>query len=425
MRVKWIAALLIMCTLITIPHVTELVFATSVEDEANDKKDEAQEDLNNVNSEMEDIKENQNEVLSEIEKTKKKLKKLLAQQEELAEVIEETQKAIEQTEEELKKAEEEERKQYEAMKLRIQYMYQNSAEDSIWSALFEAKGLADLLNRVEYIAQVHKTDRELTEEYQATVDKIREKKETLLLQMEDLLGQEEAYLGQQQEIEEMIADLKDEEKEYASQLTAAKKKADKLKEVIKEQERIIEQERKRREEEERRRREEEERKKREEEERKKREEEERKKQEALQNQANKNDEEDADKELEEILKQNTKGTEIVKYALQFVGNPYVWGGNSLTKGCDCSGFVHLVYKNFGFSTPRYSMSFLNVGTPVSLDEIQPGDIVVYNKKRGIGHVAIYIGNGKIVEAQSSDEGITKSRDVDCRSIAGIRRLVNN
>ena len=112
------------------------------------------------------------------------------------------------------------------------------------------------------------------------------------------------------------------------------------------------------------------------------------------------------------------GEELVNYALQFVGNPYVWGGNSLTEGCDCSGFVKLVYGHFGFDTPRYSQSFKTYGKPVAFENIQAGDIVVYP-----GHVAIYIGNGYIVEAQSTKRGITCNRLVTCSTITAIRRIL--
>lgn len=382
---SWIALLLVMCALVGTPHLTELAFATS----ATDKKDQAEDDLDDVNSEIDNIKDSQQEIKDEIAATRKKLNTLLAQQEELEAEISDTQTAIETTQAELEVARQEADEQYEAMKLRIQYMYENSAEDSIWEALLQADGLADLLNRVEYISQVHKTDRELTERYKETVDTVLAKQDLLLEQMDTLLAKEEIFLGQQAEIETTLAKLNDEQAEFAAQLASAQKRADELKAVIAEQERIIEEERRKAEEE-----------------RKRKEEEEKKKQEAA-------------------LKENVTGTQIVNFALKYVGNPYVWGGNSLTNGCDCSGFVYLVYKNFGISTPRYSMSFLNIGTPVSLDEIQPGDIVVYNKQQGIGHVAIYIGNGKIVEAQSTKAGITSNRDVDCRSIAGIRRIVKN
>lgn len=112
------------------------------------------------------------------------------------------------------------------------------------------------------------------------------------------------------------------------------------------------------------------------------------------------------------------GKSVVEYAMQFVGNPYVWGGNSLTNGVDCSGFVHEIYAHFGISTPRYSQAFKSAGQAVSFDNIQQGDVVVYP-----GHVAIYAGDGIIVEAQSTKAGITANRSVQCHTILAIRRLV--
>ena len=107
------------------------------------------------------------------------------------------------------------------------------------------------------------------------------------------------------------------------------------------------------------------------------------------------------------------------FALQYVGNPYKWGGNSLTEGCDCSGFVNLVYEHFGFTdVPRQSQSFKTYGEKVEFKDIQPGDIVVYP-----GHVAIYIGNGNIVEAQSKKAGITCNRSVTSGTITAIRRVI--
>lgn len=99
--------------------------------------------------------------------------------------------------------------------------------------------------------------------------------------------------------------------------------------------------------------------------------------------------------------------EICEYARQFVGNPYRWGGTSLTKGSDCSGFTMSVYANYGVSLPHSSRAQANCGTKVSLSELQPGDLVFYGGS-SIHHVAMYIGNGQIVHAQSSDTGIVIS-----------------
>ena len=99
--------------------------------------------------------------------------------------------------------------------------------------------------------------------------------------------------------------------------------------------------------------------------------------------------------------------EICEYARQFVGNPYRWGGTSLTKGADCSGFTLSVYANYGVSLPHSSKAQANCGTRIDLSELQPGDLVFYGGSN-IHHVAMYIGNGQVVHAQSTNTGIVVS-----------------
>jgi len=370
MKKKLIALFLIASfVIVAIPSVREPIWA----DSAEDKKKKAEDDLEKIEDEMDDIKDQQDDVATELKDVRSQLAALMDQQETLKAEIDTTQADIEQTKLDLEVAKADADEQYEAMKVRIQYMYENSTADTLWTAILQADGIADLLKRVEYVSTIHKADKELTDQYKEIVAEVEAKEEQLLVQMDEMLMKQEAYLGQQAEIEEMIASLEEDQKEFEEQLADAKELAEEYKKTIKEQEEII---------------------------------------------SRRDDDDDAGDK-------NASGQELVNYALQFVGNPYVWGGNSLTNGCDCSGFVHLVYKHFGYKTVRYSMSFLYEGVAVDYDDMKPGDVIVYAKKNGVGHVAIYMGNGKIVEAQSAKAGITSNRSVNCREIVGIRRILKN
>jgi cell wall-associated NlpC family hydrolase len=118
-------------------------------------------------------------------------------------------------------------------------------------------------------------------------------------------------------------------------------------------------------------------------------------------------------------------TQIVNYALQFLGNPYVWGGTSLTKGADCSGFTMSVYAHFGIGLPHYSGSQAGMGKAVKSGEMKPGDLIYYADSRGtINHVAMYIGNGQIVHAASRRSGI-KISTWNYRTPVKIRNMIGD
>ena len=118
------------------------------------------------------------------------------------------------------------------------------------------------------------------------------------------------------------------------------------------------------------------------------------------------------------------GSTIANYALNFVGNPYVWGGTSLTNGADCSGFVQSVYAHFGYSIPRTSRDQASsAGYEVSINNVQPGDLIFYTNSSGtINHVAMYIGNGKVVNASTARTGI-KVSSYNYRSPYKVKRIV--
>lgn len=115
--------------------------------------------------------------------------------------------------------------------------------------------------------------------------------------------------------------------------------------------------------------------------------------------------------------------QIANFAQQFVGYPYVYGGNSLTKGTDCSGFTNLIYANFGISIPRTATTQYNFGTKISIDELKPGDLIIYGES-SIEHVGMYIGNGQIVHASNERTGIKYSQ-MYYRNIIGCVRIIND
>lgn len=381
------------------------VFATS----AKEKKKKAEQDLSNVNKNIDKLETAKDKVQSSLKEREKKLKGLLEKQEILQGQIIDKQSEINQCTLDLEQAQNDEQKQYDAMKLRIRFMYENSTEDSLWAAIIESDGIADMLNRIEYITSVYQSDRKLMKKFQKAVTEVEELSAKLAGDMDDLMSLQETYEGQQCELEETIVALQAERSQYATQIAAAEQQAKNYQKIIEEQGAII------------------------------RAQEAAAAAEAARREAQRQQQIAAsqyegggagngglsssaaylnDPSYNPANRTNVSGAAVVNYALQFVGNPYRWGGNSLTNGVDCSGFVHQVYAHFGISTPRYSQSFKTEGEPVAYANIQPGDVVVYP-----GHVAICIGNGKIVEAQSTRAGITSYRNVNCHTILAIRRLV--
>ena len=114
--------------------------------------------------------------------------------------------------------------------------------------------------------------------------------------------------------------------------------------------------------------------------------------------------------------------QVVNYALKFVGGPYVYGGNSLTNGTDCSGFTKLVFANYGVYLPRSASEQAYAGIHVDINDIMPGDIVVSGYDGIVCHAALYIGNGKLVHALNSDVGIVVT-NIDIMPVIDVRRIV--
>lgn len=386
----------------------EKVYAkTKKQKDAEKKKSQAEQDLKDKKNEINGLKDQQQITADDIKNKSAKLDEILAAQKKLQKDITSKQAEIEQNQKDLAAAQEKQQEQYDAMKKRIQFMYENSAEDNIWTAIIESNGITDMLNRIEYVSDVYDSDRALMDSYQAAVEQVKEIGTKLDKDMNELTAMQDDYEKQQADVEAAIVALENQKEQYASQIAQAQQQADNYQNIITAQGKIIQE------------------------------------QEAAAaaaaaaaaraNSSSSSPSYDgggagkggsiasdyaAGGGKNPGASTGVSGSSVVSYAMQFVGNPYVWGGNSLTNGVDCSGFVHEVYAHFGISTPRYSQAFKSVGQAVSFDNIQPGDVVVYP-----GHVAIYAGGGVIVEAQSTKAGITANRSVQCHTILAIRRLV--
>ena len=394
----------------------EKVYAKSQKQkDAEEKMKKAKEDLSNTNGQIDSLKDKQTVTANDIQANSNKLDEVLAAQKELQTDITNKQGEIEQNQKDLAAAQQKQQEQYDAMKKRIQFMYENSTEDNVWTAIIEADGISDMLNRIEYVSDVYDSDRALMDSYQAAVQQVKTIGEQLNKDMDDLTAMQDSYEKQQSEIEAAILALENQKEQYAAQISEAQQQASNYQNIISAQGKIIQEE------------------------------------EAAAAAAALAAQQRAAQQAaassgsssgssydgggagkggsiagdyaagggkNPSASTGVSGSSVVSYAMQFVGNPYVWGGNSLTNGVDCSGFVHEVYAHFGISTPRYSQAFKSVGQAVSFDNIQPGDVVVYP-----GHVAIYAGGGVIVEAQSTKAGITANRSVQCHTILAIRRLV--
>lgn len=122
-------------------------------------------------------------------------------------------------------------------------------------------------------------------------------------------------------------------------------------------------------------------------------------------------------EINNIASSKTTGEKIAEYALQFEGNPYMYGGTSLTEGADASGFVSSVFNQFGFALPHSSSAIKNIGKIVDIQDVQPGDVVCYD-----GHVAIYVGDGKVIHASNPRNGIIVTK-INYREPLFARRIV--
>lgn len=381
----------------------------------------------------------------------------------------------------IKKAEKGQKKQYAAMKKRIQYLYENGGDAAWFQMMLASDDLSDMLNKAENVQGMYDYDRESLEKYANTVKEIKNLKEKYQQEKAELEGMKQEQEAEQTNLQAAIDERRASSADCDNEIAYAQQMANEYAALIEQQQTEIEQIQAEKEAariaaeqaaaeaaaaEEAARAEAEAEAEYDEDESEDDEyvenedseedgtedideeggeyddsedgsydESDESGNDGVENEANNSNDgyendnnEESGEESDGSQKESSSssgssysggsGSSVVDYATQFVGNPYVWGGTSLTNGADCSGFVQSVYNNFGVSLPRTSYEQQNAGREVSYSEAQPGDLICYG-----GHVAIYMGNGKIVHASNSRDGIKVSDNAAYRTILSVRRLV--
>ena len=434
--------------LLTVSQVAPVGAATRKEQLKQDKA-AAQSQLAAQESKIDSLESQKQTLSAEINQLDSDLVNIMVEIEILDGELSDKEAQIEQTKADLEVAEANKQKQYEAMKKRIQYLYEKGGDDAWAQMLFQAPDFTSLLNQAEYVQQMYDSDRNSLEEYKETVQQVTDLGNQLDSEKAELEEMNQEYQNRQASMQEQLEQKKATSSDYDAQIAQAQDQAAQYTELIRQQNAEIQKI------------EEEEKKAAEEAARKAAEEAAKK---AAAEEAAKKAQEEANKKAAEAASKkssttstttssnkttgnsssstskgngsssgsssgssgssssnvsyNPTGQSVVNYACQFVGNPYVWGGTSLTNGADCSGFIMSVYAKFGVSLPHSSAAMAGCGRGVSYSEAMPGDIICY-----AGHVAIYMGGGQIVHASNARDGIKISGNAAYRPIVAVRRVL--
>ena len=399
---------------------------------AEQERRRAEEEKSRAESEAQQLEEKLGQSRQKEQALEEELVRLLALKDILESDMEELKTQIQEADRDYRQAEEKRQRQYDILKKRIQFLYEEG-DITYLDILLKAKNIGDVVSQTEYFRQLYEYDQEIIQRYEKLKQEAAGKKELLEEKQSQLEVMEEENESQQKELEGFIEARKTESSSFALELEEAQARAAQAAgEVIRKTEeiRIL----RARQEEERIRQEKE----------RIRQEQESAGQEsgaagrepggagrepggagrepggAGQESGSAGTAQDSAGTAGGRSVKSIGGTEfgrnVADYALQFVGNPYVYGGTSLTGGTDCSGYTQSVYRHFGVSIPRTSGEQAGFGREIPYEEMEPGDLVCYS-----GHVAMYIGGGRIVHASSRKEGIKVSNDPAYRTIVSIRR----
>lgn len=423
----------VLAVIMTVGTVT--MVSADEEDDIRAAREQAQSQLDDTNSTLDSLAEKQEEIQSEISTLNADLVDKMVQINQAESDIEatrnlvaSTQTSIDETLEKLVAERANRDQQYADMVKRIQYIYENGGMGGWTTILLKAADFSGILNRIEYTKALEKADREALTAYENTIAQISSDEQSLESQKSELEAQqtnlelqEEMLQDEKAELEQQLDKAQSANANYENQIAEARSQAARIEELMSQQQAELERIEAEKAEAARKAAEEAARKAAEEEAARKAAESRKAALESSSGTGSQASSGGSSNSSQTVTSNTGAGQQIVNYALQYVGYPYVWGGSSLTNGVDCSHFVWLVLRNCGYYSGGYMTSgyWAYAGSPVaSLAEAQAGDIIVYS-----GHVAIYDGNGMIVEAKGSAYGITHDRRADCKGIVAIRRFV--
>lgn len=361
-----------------------------------------QNQLNNINSQINSLQDEQDLVQEKIDDLNAEIINTMTsigmKEDEIAEKeteLADKQVQIDQTQEEYNIAKEKEEKQHNDMITRMRMMYENDSSENYVNLLLQGGGLSGMLNRMDFVESVYEYDRQKLQEYEETKEQVLalwnqlEEEKTQLQADKDQLEADKADLeSQKSELDVMLAKKKKESANFDAEIKKAKQEASVAKALLQQEQKQL-------------------------------------KQLQAQAQAQRGNTAAATgsytttnyTSVIDNASGSDMGKRLAKYACQYIGNPYVAGGTSLTNGADCSGFTFRIYSDFGYSIPRTSYEQRSCGTGVDYSSAQPGDLICYD-----GHVAMYIGGGLIVHASTQRTGI-KVSNANYRPILAVRRVV--
>ena len=410
------------------------------ESDLQTQKEQNSNALDSTNSALNDAESAQSSLQQEVSDLDSQLVSLMSSIDVVNADIQSTQSQIDQKTADLSDAEATRDQQYADMETRIQYMYENGGGMTWFSYILQAQDISDLLNRVEYSSQMNQYDRSQLSEYEQNIQTISDMKDALEVNKSELVEEQNSLQDQQDALNTALEEKKAQSADYDADIASLREQADALNAKIAEQNEQLKQIQA-------------------------------EKQaaaeaaakaaaeaaaaqaaadsEAAQAAAKKAADAAASKASAEAASQaaasqeasqaaasgtqasasegsssaassssgSNIGQQIADYACQFVGNPYVVAGESLTEGADCAGFVKAVYAHFGVYFIRNLDIIGQLGHSVPLSEAKPGDILMYS-----GHTAIYIGNDSLVNASSPALGIMIRSPVTYRTLIDVRRV---